>query len=105
MAKSIRMKAVVNKDGIVEVKALIDHPMESGSGKTDDGKPIEAHFIRQIVITANGETVMLAHWSNAVSKLPFIGCKYQGKKGDIVKVIWVDNKEQSDFAETKVTAA
>lgn len=102
MAKSIRMKAVSSKDGIVEVKALINHPMESGMRKDkQSGQFIPAHFIKSITVTANEQIIMTALWGVGVSKYPFVGFKYKGKKGDKVKLVWVDNKGEQDSMEVK----
>lgn len=102
MGKSIRMKAISSKDGTVEVKALIDHPMESGMRKDkQSGQLIPAHFIKSIMVTANEQVVMTALWGVGVAKYPFVGFKYKGKKGDKVKLTWLDNKGQQDSLEVK----
>ena len=44
MKKKIRIKAV-EKSGIVTVKALIKHPMETGRRKDQEGNLIPMHHI------------------------------------------------------------
>ncbi|MEC8436555.1 MAG: thiosulfate oxidation carrier complex protein SoxZ, partial [SAR324 cluster bacterium] len=62
---SIRMRAK-EQNGLVTVKALVKHPMETGQRKAKDGSLVPAHFIQQITAKANGEVVLEAQWSPAV---------------------------------------
>ena len=57
------------QNGLVTVKALVKHPMETGQRKAKDGSLVPAHFIQQITAKANGEVVLEAQWSPAVSKI------------------------------------
>ena len=102
--KSIRIRATVKGDNLVEVKALMSHPMETGLRKDKKtGKKIPAHYIEDVVCEVGGKTVMVAHWGPAVSKNPYLAFRVRGaKKGDKVKISWTDNKGQSDSGETVV---
>ena len=100
---SMKVKAK-EKDGIVEVKALIKHPMETGLRKDQKtGKPIPAHFVQQVVVEHGGVTRVTADWSGGVSKNPLLFVKFKGgAKGDMVKVAWTDNQGGSDTAEAEI---
>ena len=103
MAKSIRIRAKA-KGSTATVKALITHPMETGQRKDKKtGKKIPAHFIQEVKCEHGGKTVVNAQWGAAVSKNPYLSFAFTGaKKGDTVKLSWVDNKGQSDSAVAKV---
>ncbi len=100
---SMKVKAK-EKDGIVEVKALIKHPMETGQRKDKKtGKPIPAHFVQQITVEHGGKTRVSADWSGGVSKNPLLFVKFKGgAKGDMIKVSWTDNQGGSDSAEEEI---
>ena len=100
---SMKVKAK-EKDGIVEVKALIKHPMETGQRKDKKtGKPIPAHFVQQITVEHGGKSRVSADWSGGVSKNPLIFVKFKGgAKGDMIKVSWTDNQGGSDSAEAEI---
>nr|CAA6828979.1 MAG: Sulfur oxidation protein SoxZ [uncultured Thiotrichaceae bacterium] len=101
MAKSsIKLKAK-EKDGVLQIKALMNHPMETGQRKDKDGKKIPAHYISELVIQVNDKDAMSANWGASISKNPFLSVAIAGKKGDTVKLSWTDNKEESDSAEAK----
>jgi len=101
--KAIKIRAKMKGDA-VEVKALMTHPMETGARKDKKtGKLIPAHFIQEVTCESGGKTRMVALWSGAVSKNPYISFKFKGgKKGDMVKLSWVDNTGKSETAEVKV---
>jgi sulfur-oxidizing protein SoxZ len=104
MAKSsikVRAKA---KDDVVTVKALMTHPMETGGRKDKaTGNKIPAHFIEEVVCKHNGETVMTADWSGAVSKNPYLSFKFTGgAKGDSIELSWTDNKGGADSLVGKI---
>ena len=76
MAGRIRIKAV-EKAGTVTVKALIKHPMETGNRKE-------------------------GQWGTGIAKNPYMSLQYYGKKGDIVNLKLLDNKNNNFFVETVV---
>ena len=79
---TIKLRAKESK-GIVTVKAIIKHPMETGQRKNKKtGEKIPAHFIQQVVCKANNDEVITINWGPAVSKNPYLTFAYMGSKGD-----------------------
>ena len=101
MAKSsIKLRAKA-KGGVVSVKALVSHPMETGLRKDKKtGKKIPPHFIQEVTVKANGKEVLTAEWGPAISKNPYLSFKYAGAAGDKVELSWKDNTGKSDSAST-----
>lgn len=101
---SIKIRAKLSGD-VTTVKALIKHPMDTGLVKDKKtGNLIPAHFIQEVTCEHGGNKVMTAMWGAAVSKNPYLSFKFAGAKaGDAVKLSWVDNKGESDSAETQVS--
>jgi len=103
MAKfKTRLKAKVKGDK-VNVKAIVSHPMETGRRKDKKtGEKIPAHYINEVVVTANGKTLLTADWTGTISKNPYLSFNYAGKSGDKVKMSWKDNQGNSGEAEKEV---
>ncbi|WP_374623638.1 thiosulfate oxidation carrier complex protein SoxZ [Pandoraea sp.] len=102
MGNPMRIRAT-EAGGVVEVKVLMSHIMETGQRKDASGNIVPAHFIQNVTVTCNGKTVLSAEWGPAVSKDPFMAFKFKGaKKGDKVTVTWVDNKGDSRTDETTI---
>ena len=103
MSSTIRIKAVAS-GGTTLVQSLIRHPMDSGFIKDKKtGKLIPAHHIEVLEFEHGGKSVFTALWGPAVSKDPYVKFKFKGgKKGDDLKISWVDNKGQSDSLVAKI---
>ncbi len=103
MAKSTIKLRTKEKGGKIQVKALITHPMETGLRKNKkSGGKIPAHYITDLVVTANDKPVMTAQWSGSVSKNPFLSFKYAGCKSDSVNLTWKDNTGKRDSLTKKI---
>lgn len=103
MAKSsIKVRAKAKK-GVVTVKALLSHPMETGLRKNKKtGKMFPAHFIQEVTAEVGGKNVMTANLSGGVSKNPYLSFKYAGEKGGKITITWTDNQGNSDTATGKI---
>lgn len=100
---SIKIRAKI-ENGTTTVKALISHPMETGLRKNKKtGQPIPAKFIKNVKCVSNKKVLLNAYWGIAVSSNPYLSFKYSGgSAGDIIKLTWIDNTNQSDSIEAKV---
>jgi sulfur-oxidizing protein SoxZ len=102
MASTIRVRAIAGGDS-TEVQSLIRHPMDSGFVKDRSGKLIPPHHIEVVQFEHGGKTVFTALWGPAVSKDPYVKFSFKGgKKGDDLKVSWVDNKGEHDSLVAKI---
>ena len=89
MGDPMRIRAA-ETNGVVDVKILMKHDMESGQRKDASGKLIPAWFITMVNVKAQGKDVFNAEFGSAVSKDPFLYFKYKGSKGDKLLVSWID---------------
>jgi len=102
MSDPMRIRAA-EKDGIVDVKILMKHDMESGQRKDASGKIIPAWFINMLNVKAQGKDVFNAEFGPGVSKDPFLNFKYKGSKGDKLVVNWIDTKGDKRTDEATVS--
>jgi sulfur-oxidizing protein SoxZ len=102
MASTIRVRATSSGE-TTEVQALIQHPMDSGFVKDAKGEIIPPHFIQELTFEHGGKAVFVADWGAAVSKDPYVKFSFKGgKKGDDLKISWVDNKGATDTTTAKI---
>ena len=102
MASTIRVRATSSGEN-TEVQALIQHPMDSGFIKDAKGEIIPPHFIQELTFEHAGKAVFVADWGAAVSKDPYVKFSFKGaKKGDDLKISWVDNKGATDSTTAKI---
>ena len=102
MADPMRIRAV-SKDGVVNVKVLMSHEMETGQLKDAAGKVVPAHFIQSVTATWQGKTVLSAQWGLSVSKNPYLEFNFKGgQKGEKLQVTWTDSKGDKRTDETTI---
>ena len=66
MADKMKVRAKLN-GATTTVKAIMYHPMESGSRKDkESGELIPAHFIKEVKAELNGEMIISADWGTGV---------------------------------------
>ncbi|WP_020561147.1 thiosulfate oxidation carrier complex protein SoxZ [Thiofilum flexile] len=99
---SIKLRAKALEGGLIEVKALMTHPMETGLRKDSAGELVPAHFISEVIVTANDKEVMKANWGGSISKNPYMAFTYKGAVGDKLKLTWKDTKGGTDSGELVV---
>ncbi|MDE2578863.1 MAG: thiosulfate oxidation carrier complex protein SoxZ [Hyphomicrobiales bacterium] len=102
MPNPMKIRATA-KDGVTEVKVLMNHEMETGFRKDSSGAVIPAWFITDVTAKLKDKVVMQAQWGASVSKNPFLAFKIKGgAAGDKVVVTWTDNKGETRTDETTI---
>ncbi len=102
MSNPMKIRAAA-KDGVTEVKVLMDHEMETGLRKVD-GNLVPAWFITEVKAQHQGRTVLEAQFGTSVSKNPYLLFRFKGGAvGEKVTVNWVDNKGGSRSDEAAIT--
>jgi len=101
--KKMKIRAWAD-NGNATVKAIVFHPMETGLRKDKaTGKKIPPHYIEELYVEHNGKKVLTCLWGPGVSKNPFLSFRLKNaKKGDTLKLSWLDNKGGKDVAEAQV---
>lgn len=95
MANTSKIRATF-RDGITEVKALMQHEMENGRRKDETGNLVPAWFITDMKVQHNNKTVLEAQFGTSVSKNPYLVFRFKGGKvGDKVTLSWLDNRGES----------
>lgn len=98
---TIRIKAK-ERNGLVDVKALMKHPMETGLRKDKDGNKIPEHWIQDVTAESAGKVVFTAAFNTSISKDPYLSFAYAGKKGDTLTLSWKDSAGATDSTEVKI---
>jgi sulfur-oxidizing protein SoxZ len=82
----------VQRDGLVFVRTLIEHPMDTGFFKDHDGSPIPAWFIRDVQVTYAGEEVARFTWTSGISRDPFLTFPLWATREAPLEITWRDNE-------------
>ena len=68
----INIPPTARRGEIIEIRATIGHPMETGFRPDDDGKTLPRNIIQTFSCKYNGEVVFSAELFSAISANPYI---------------------------------
>ena len=77
---------------VIEVKALIAHPMETGYRPDDSGKLLLRNIIRRFACRYNGELVFSAELYPAISANPYLVFSVRLAQSGTMLLRWVDDQ-------------
>lgn len=88
----IILPAKITRDSVINIRALLSHPMLTGMSRDQAGIPIAAWFVKEVEVTYGGERVAYFEWTSGISRDPFVGFSLRASKEAPLSVTWKDNK-------------
>lgn len=67
----VRMPETAKRGEVVEIRTMVQHPMESGFRLDNQGREIPRHIVESFTCTYNGKEIFRAKLHPAVSTNPF----------------------------------
>src|SRR5437763_578241 len=96
-------KKEAKKGEIVEVKALVQHIMETGQRKDAQGQTIPRKILNKFTCTVAGKQVFAADFEPAISANPYIQFKFKATESGPVVLTWIDDDGSKIVGEEKIT--
>ena len=88
---------------ILEIKTLIQHPMETGYRLDSNGAKTARDIINRFACTYNGEEVFRAELFPAIAANPFIAFSTIATETGELVFTWTDDDGQSQTESRKIT--
>jgi sulfur-oxidizing protein SoxZ len=102
VGEQIKIRAQVQGD-ITEIRIRLQHPMETGQRKDENGQALAKHFIQTFSVSHNGQVIIDGQLNTSIAKNPLFAFKTRGvKPGEKITVSWQDNK--GDQRQDEITA-
>jgi sulfur-oxidizing protein SoxZ len=79
------------KGDVIEIKTLIQHPMETGFRRDLEGKTIPVHIIDRFVCTYNGEEVFRADLHPSIAANPYLSFHTVATESGRLEFTWHDD--------------
>ena len=99
----IRIRAAL-RDGVVHVRVLMPHPMETGLRLDPVAGLVPAHHISDVKVTLGERTVFAARLSIAMSRDPLLEFRFAGAHaGQRLRATWADSGGQVRSDEALIT--
>lgn len=100
---TIKARIELKGGGKATVRVLISHPMLIDRTDPNTGKALPAHYIEDVVVSLNKQTILSMEWGQSVSSNPLSKFELCGvKTRDILGIRWTDNQGKSDSAEFSI---
>jgi sulfur-oxidizing protein SoxZ len=91
----VTVPALVKANDVIEVKALINHVMETGQRRDREGNLVPRNIINTMRALYRGDTVFVAELHPSLSANPYIAFNLRVSEPGDLQVIWTDDKERS----------
>jgi sulfur-oxidizing protein SoxZ len=87
----INVTKAAKRGEVVEIKALISHPMESGFRPDSSGKLVPRSIINGFVCAYNGEEIFRAEFFPAVAANPFVAFTTVATESGTLSFAWTSD--------------
>jgi sulfur-oxidizing protein SoxZ len=101
----INVPKTASRGEIVEVRAMVAHPMETGYRMGTNGASIPRDIIRRFTCTYDGEEVFSADLFPAVSANPFIAFTLVATASGTITFAWTDDSGETQTASADITVS
>ncbi len=100
----INLPKTAKRGAVIEIKTLVQHPMETGYRHSEGGMVMARDIIEKFVCTYNGVEIFSAELFPAVAANPFLSFTTTAMESGTFTFTWVDNagRAQVETASIKV---
>lgn len=88
----INVPPKVRKGQVVEIKALMSHPMETGYRTGADGALVPRDIINRFLVTWNGQEIFSADLFPAIAANPYFAFTTVAQESGTIAFRWFDDK-------------
>jgi sulfur-oxidizing protein SoxZ len=97
----IRAPRTAKAGEIVEIRTLIEHPMETGL-RSEAGKLVERDMLTRMTVRGNGETLLDAEFRNGTSANPYHVFFLRIDATMELEIVWSDDKGRSVKGQARI---
>ena len=87
----VNVPKTARRGEVIEIKAMIAHPMETGFRQDAQGRPRPRHIIRRFTCVYDGAQVFAADFHPAVSANPFVAFTTVATRSGALTFAWTDD--------------
>jgi len=99
----INVPATAKRGDIIEIKALISHPMETGYRTGPDGALVPRDIINRFMCTYNGEEIFSADLFPAIAANPFFSFTTIATESGLIVFRWIDDQGRAHLETANLT--
>jgi sulfur-oxidizing protein SoxZ len=90
---------------IIEIKTLINHPMETGYRRDDMGQAIPRDIFKTLAVTYNGTEVFRCEMFPGTAANPFVAFTTVATESGTLEFTWTDEKGVAHVEKTQIVVS
>jgi sulfur-oxidizing protein SoxZ len=98
----INVPTKAKRGEIIEIKALISHPMETGYRTGADGTLVPRDIVNRFICTYNGEEIFSADLFPAIAANPFFSFTTTATESGRIAFRWIDDRGQAHLETAEI---
>jgi sulfur-oxidizing protein SoxZ len=98
----LQVPATARRGEAVEVRLLIQHPMETGYRREADGRAVPMNVVNTVVCRYAGRDVLRAELGSGMSANPYFSFWLRVEEGGEVSVEWTDDAGERGSARATI---
>jgi sulfur-oxidizing protein SoxZ len=99
----VKLPDIIKIGDMIEIKALISHPMETGQRRDASGTLVPRNIIKSFHVTFNGQPVFFADLLPGISANPFIAFNMKVIGPGDLELTWTDDNDTVVTERQKLT--
>lgn len=101
----INVPKTAKRGEIIEIRAMIAHPMETGYRMGPNGTAIPRNIISRFVCSYDGEDIFAADFFPAMSANPFVSFSTVATASGTVSFRWTDDAGNTETATAEIVVS
>ena len=98
----IQVPARARRGEVIEIRALIAHPMETGLRPANSGGSVPRHLIEDFRCSVNGVEVFRARLFSAITANPYLAFFTRINDSGLIECIWTDDRGERHSASARI---
>jgi sulfur-oxidizing protein SoxZ len=99
----VNVPSIARRGDVIEIRALVQHPMETGFRPRGDGTMYPRDIISRFECVYDGETVFAADLHPAIAANPFLSFSTVATVSGEILLRWTDDKGRSQEERVTIT--
>jgi sulfur-oxidizing protein SoxZ len=101
----VRLPASARKGEVIEIRTLVQHPMESGQRKDERGNLVARKIVHRFTCSFNGRVVLDAKLEPAIAANPYLAFHIRASESGTFEFAWIDDDGATARHTQKLTVA
>jgi sulfur-oxidizing protein SoxZ len=101
----LSVPANARRDEIIQIRLLLEHPMESGFRRDSLGRAVTKNVIHSLTVRYDGREILRADLGSGIAANPYLAFFTRATASGEVEVSWIDDAGVAGSVRAPITVA